>query len=391
MLEPGLVAFSSVEIERPHLVQDGGRFVEELAHEGRIHVPAGQPEHVVHAFRGLAVVEVLGEVLVHLLLEPVDVLVESVVGDELRHLRERRHLVGVEVHLLEVGVEVAVERDDLAVGRLPGDVDDVAGVREALAHRVGHDPVELAPAGIEGDLVPAQDGLRAVVGIQDLLAGLDLGSLPGHRTALADPLAADEPVFGVAAELRLEELEGRPGEMRQHVIAHEPCHDAAGLLARGGLDVDALEEVGVARKALDLGLRRRARQREGALAALAGDLHDLADLAESFQVARAEVEHRGAMAEGAADLVVDDIVALALGGHRGQPFQALGLVDLDAEAPRGFDELGEFGVVSASRAPLMCAQSEACRASTSAFMAWNSLAWSRASPSALCDRCTPPR
>ena len=64
--------------ERPHLVQDRGWLVKELAHERGIQVPARQPEDVVHPLRGLAVVQVPGEVLVHLLLEPVDVVVEGI-------------------------------------------------------------------------------------------------------------------------------------------------------------------------------------------------------------------------------------------------------------------------------------------------------------------------
>ncbi len=329
----------------PHLVQDRRRLVEELADERRIHVPPRQPEHVVHALRGLAVVEVLGEVLTHLRFEPVHVLVEGVLGDELGHLREGGNRVGVEVDLLEEGVEVPVERDDLAAGRLPGDIDHVAGVRQALAHGIRDDPVDLAPAGIEGGLVPPQDGLRAVLGIQDLLARLDLGSLPGHRTSLAHRLAADEAVFGVASELRFEELEGRTREVRQHVIAHQPRHDLAGLFAGRGRDVEALEEVGVAWEALDLRLRGGAGQRERALAALAGHLDDRADLTESLEVTGTEVEHRRAVAERAALFVDDDTVAFGFRGHRRQPFQALGLVDLHAETFRRFDELGEFRLV----------------------------------------------
>ncbi len=141
-------------------------------------MPAGEAEHVVHPLRGLAVVEVVGEVLAHLLLEPLDVVVERVVGDELRDLGEHRQVVGVEVDLLEVRVEVAVERHDLAVRRLPGDVDDVARVGELGARRVGDDPVELAPARDRGRPRPSGRRRRR----RAALFGLDVVELPAERT-----------------------------------------------------------------------------------------------------------------------------------------------------------------------------------------------------------------
>src|SRR5690606_29092754 len=106
----------------------------------------------------------------------------------------------------------------------------------------------------------------------------------------------------------------------------EPRHRRARLLAGRGRDVEPLEVVAIAREALDLGLRGRTRQREGALGSLAGHLDDLADPTEARQVLRAEVEHAGPVPEGPGVLVDRDVVVGLLRRDGAQPLQALRLI-----------------------------------------------------------------
>ena len=137
--------------------------------------------------------------------------------------------------------------------------------------------------------------------------------------------------------------------MAQRVLPQQPRHQPAGILARGGLEVQPLEVVGVAGERLDLRLRRASRQRQRALGDLRrpGHLHDRADAAEALQVAGREVEHGDAVAEGAAVGIHRDLVGLGV-GERVQPALSLRLVELDAEPHRGLDdqrdiELGFLG------------------------------------------------
>ena len=152
-------------------------------------VVAVHSEDVVQTSGDLAVARVLDRVLPDLVLERLDVVVDRVGRQLLHQLGEDRNRVGVEVDLLEVGVQEAVQRHDLPVRRLPGRVEDVAGVGQLAARRIGDDPVELAPAGVAGRVGPGVDGGRPV-GQRDLhLAGPDLVDRPGHRRLHADRLA----------------------------------------------------------------------------------------------------------------------------------------------------------------------------------------------------------
>ncbi len=115
------------------------------------------------------------------------------------------------------------------------------------------------------------------------------------------------------------------------------------MLARVGEDVDPLEEVGVAGVGLDLRLSRRSGQRQGRLD-LAGDVlkfDQLADLAEVFQLFRAEVQHGDLVAKGAGADIDRDLVG---GGSRGggQPLDGVVFVQLHAEAFGGINDLLKF-------------------------------------------------
>ena len=90
--------------QRPDLVEERGRLVEELAQVDGVHVAPGQAEDVVHPLGGLAVVQLLGDVLRDLVLELRHVVVEGVRRRVADHLREDRDRIGLEVDLLEVAV-----------------------------------------------------------------------------------------------------------------------------------------------------------------------------------------------------------------------------------------------------------------------------------------------
>ena len=382
--------------ERPDLVQDRRRLIEEFANVGGLEVLAGEAEDVVHALGRLAVVEVVRQVLAHLLLEALDVVIERVVGDELGDLGEHRGVLGVEVDLLEERVEIAVEGHDLTVRRLPGHVNDVARVGQLASFRVAHDPVEFAPAGIEGDLVPAQ-GRLAIGAAHDQLLGLDLVERPADRASLAHTVAGMGPVEGVVSELRLEELVGVALPRREHLVPHELRHHGACRLAGRRLDVESLEVVGVARETLDLGLRCGPGERECALDVWSRARHfdDLPDATEPLEVARAEVQHGDPVAEGAALKVDDDVARRRLLGDRVHPPERLLLLDLESEPFGGFDDAfdvgGAVGGLGGGHDFLRFLVGGCRRVCASAAIAAKSMAWSCASPSALWESGRPSR
>ena len=125
------------------------------------------------------------------------------VGRELGdQLPEQRQRLGLEIDLLEVGVHEAVEGLHGPVGRLPGDVEHVRGVGEGVALGVRHDPVQLAPAGLRGRLVPGQHRGLAPTHQRDR-AGGQLVTGPRDRGAAGDQLPVALRVPRVAAELDL--------------------------------------------------------------------------------------------------------------------------------------------------------------------------------------------
>ena len=171
---------------RRDLVQDGRGLVEQLAQVDGLGVAAGQPEDVVEPAGDLAPADVLRRVLDDLVLQLRDVDLHGVRRQLADQLLEQRQGLGLEVDLLEVRVHEAVERRDLAVGRLPGHVEHVRRVGQGAALGIGHDPVELAPAGLHGDLVPGQgDGLA--VAQDDDGARRHLVGRPGDRARPCGP------------------------------------------------------------------------------------------------------------------------------------------------------------------------------------------------------------
>ncbi len=56
-----------VRIKARDLVKQGGRFVKQLPDQGSLAVAAGQAENIVHSLGSFAVVDLLGDVFVHLL------------------------------------------------------------------------------------------------------------------------------------------------------------------------------------------------------------------------------------------------------------------------------------------------------------------------------------
>ena len=75
--------------ERPDLVEHAGGFVEQFADIGSRLVFAGEAEDVVQAAGDLAVIEVLGEVLAHLLFEGIHVVIQGIPGDMLGQLGKK--------------------------------------------------------------------------------------------------------------------------------------------------------------------------------------------------------------------------------------------------------------------------------------------------------------
>ena len=136
---------------------------------------------------------------------------------------------------------------------------------------------------------------------------------------------------------------GRPDRGVERLLAHQVGEDRAGLLACVGGDVDPLEEVAIGRVGVDLALGRRTRDRQGGqdLRRPVLEADDRRHLAETGEIGRLEVEHRHAVAVDPRIDVDDEIAAGRLGLHRGDPVGRLLLVQLDAEARRRLDDLGD--------------------------------------------------
>ena len=194
--------------------------------------------------------------------------------------------------------------------------------------------------------MPGERAGRAVGEVELDALRLHLRGSPRDRRALLARLAAVLAVLGVVAELGFEELEGVAGRRAASSVAHEVGHDAARLLARVSPDVEPLEVVAIAGEGLDLRLRGRAAQGEGALGdrGRARDLDDRADAAEPLEVARREVEHAHAVAEGAALVGDDVVVARGVGGDGGEPLQRAFFVELNTEALGRLDDAGQVVV-----------------------------------------------
>ena len=231
--------------ERRDLVQRRDRLIEELADERRFGVVAVHSEDVVQPSGNLAVARMFDRVLPNLMFERLDVVVDRVGRKLLHELGEEGDRFRVEIDLLEVGIQEAVERHDLAVGRLPGGVEDVARVCQLASRRVRDDPVELAPAGLSSRVGPGVDGLRAVGQLDLHLTAADFVDRPRHRRLHADRLAALGALRRMLAELDLPQPVTGPARSRQGLLPNHVGQDRAGLLARVGLDVDPLEEVAI--------------------------------------------------------------------------------------------------------------------------------------------------
>ena len=128
------------------------------------------------------------------------------------------------------------------------------------------------------------------------------------------------------------------------LAAHEVSHDAAGILAGGGNDVDPLKVIGVARVLLDLGLGSRAGQGQGGLhhAGLVGKFDDFTDAAEMFQVGFIEIQHGDLVAEDAGARVNADLLLVFGIGNGVQPLDGFFLIQLNAQAVGGIKDLFEF-------------------------------------------------
>ena len=353
---------------------------------------AGDAEDVVHPLGGLAVIDVVGEVLADLALDRRHIILERALRDEVGDLVDHVDVFALEVDLLKVAVQVAVEGRDRSVRRLPGGIDDHARVRQLLPDRIDDDPVELAPPGLMAIVLPRDGDDGAVLLLGRHLTGPDLVRFPVDRPALLLRLPLDGAVEGVGAELGLEELVGGPLQVRQGVIPHQLGEDPAGLLAGVGEDVEPLEVIGVAGIGLDLRLGRRTRQRQRTLghALGTGDLDDLADLAEAGQVLRAEVQHRHLVTEGSAHFVDGELVVGAVAGvlDRLQPVRRAFLVDVDAESVgRLVNTVKCLGVLLGHRSSSFYSWLD----TSSATIARNRAAWSRASARALWVSGAPPR
>ena len=275
----------------------------------------------------------LDRVLPDFVLERLDVVVDRVGGQLLDQLREDRHRPGVEVDLLEVGVEETIQGHDLPVRSLPCWVQDVAGVGELAARRVGDDPVELAPAGFAGRVRPGVDGLRAVHQLDVHLPDPNLLGRPRHRRLHTDGLSALLRLHRMLAELDLPEPMAGPACRGEGLLANHVGQDRAGFFSRTCLDVDALEEVAIGRERVDLALGGGAgyRERGEHFGRPILEADDLAHLAEAGEIGRREVEHGNAMAVDAGVDVDDEIAAQCLGLHGRHPILGLLLVELDAE------------------------------------------------------------
>ena len=170
-------------------------------------------------------------------------------------LGEEWDRVGLQVDLLEVGVEIAVERRDRAVRRLPGDVEHVGGVGHLAAHRVGDHPVELAPSGIQAGFFPRNLHGASIGPLGEEAPVLDVGGSPRDRRALAAERSVTCDVGCVLAELHLDEPIRLALSGSESLVAHDLAKAPTGRLPRCRLDVDPFEVVAVARVGLHLGLR----------------------------------------------------------------------------------------------------------------------------------------
>ncbi len=172
--------------------------------------------------------------------------------------------------------------------------------------------------------------------------------------------AAPFQIAGVVAELDLDEPVGVAGEGGQGLLPHHRRQPPAGVVPGRGLDVDALEVVAVPGVGLDLRLGRRTRQGQGGLHPRGVlELHQAPDGAEVRQVRRAEVEHRDPVAEHPGG-IVDHHLAAPGGGHRRQPLQGIGLVELHAEAAGRGDDAVEVGLGGGVGAHAGVSLSEGC-------------------------------
>ncbi len=174
------------------------------------------------------------------------------------------------------------------------------------------------------------------------LARFYLVGIPGNRRSCLDELAILDHIHLPRAELYLDQLVARPLEFIQRLVAHQIGQDAARLLPRSGLDIDALKIVTVARVALDHALRRAPGQADGGLdVGQVGQLDDVGDAAVAIERGLVKVEQRDLVAIDAR-LRVHLPLHRAGGGHRRQPLDDVVFVYLDPQRLGRIDNLFDF-------------------------------------------------
>ena len=104
-------------------------------------------------------------------------------------------------------------------------------------------------------------------------------------------------------------------------LADQVSQDFAGGFACVGDDIDAFEIIRIAWIGLDLGLGRRAGERQRSLNHVGHilEFHQPPQFAEVLQVCVAEIQHADAVTEHACALVHHDAALGFFGGHGGQP------------------------------------------------------------------------
>jgi len=172
---------------------------------------------------------------------------------------KERDRLRIEVHLLKIGVQEAIQRHNVTIGCLPCYVKHIADMDHPPLFRLGNHPIKLAPAGLPA-AIPPVNGQQLALGRKDIeLPPLYLLGIPGDRLSGPQLLALPHNILLKGAPLDLHQLIVLALESSQGLVAHHLRQHPARLFPGGCQDVHPLEKVGVAGEQLDPGLGCTAR------------------------------------------------------------------------------------------------------------------------------------